>query len=151
MSQFYSIEFNRTEWSVSDIEEHAKKSTASMLYQVLPTVVQSRMPILPSIRHSLNDFRTRGMHSTHNSVSEISLPGTPPPEYTSRGGSGATTPQQCTSLTSASVPVAEDDAGAGSLAQATAHLSTVAQGGSTGISWQHARHGMLHVQSRVQG
>jgi hypothetical protein len=146
MSHFYSIEFNGTEGPTPGVEERIK-STASMFYQVLPTVVQSRMPMLPSIRHSLNDFRTRGMHSKQNSMSDISLPGTPPPGYTSRGGSGTTTPQQYTSLTSIPVPGPEDDGCDTSLAQATHQLPTVAQEGSTGISWQHARHGMLPARS----
>jgi hypothetical protein len=142
MSHFYSIEFNGTEGPTSGVEERTK-STASMFYQVLPTVVQSRMPMLPSIRHSLNDFRTRGMHSKQKSMSDMSLPGTPPPGYTSRSGSGATTPQQYTCLTGTSVLDPEDDGCDTRLAQTTHHLPTVAQEGSTGISWQHAKHGML--------
>jgi hypothetical protein len=142
MSQFYDIEFHKTEEATFGIEEHTNFA-ASMFYQVLPAIVQSRMPVLPSVRRSLNDFRTRGLHSKQNSMSDISLPGTPPPGYSSTPGSGRTTPHQCTSLTSGTVSDVEDDASLATLAQSSHNLAAVDVEGSTGISWQHARHGML--------
>jgi hypothetical protein len=149
MSQFYGIEFHKTEEATFCVEEHTK-STASMFYQVLPAIVQSRMPILPSVRRSLNDFRTRGLHSKHNSMSDISLPGTPPPGYTSKPGSGSATPHQCTSLTSGTVSDLEDNTSLASLRPSSHNLPTVDIEESTGISWQHARHGMLFAHSRFQ-
>ncbi|KAJ4295490.1 hypothetical protein N0V90_007503 [Kalmusia sp. IMI 367209] len=57
----------------------------SMLYNVLPFVVQNRLPTLPSIRRAISDMRrpSTPLIALQNS-SDVYLPGTPPPDYTSR-------------------------------------------------------------------
>ncbi|KAF1977374.1 hypothetical protein BU23DRAFT_453095 [Bimuria novae-zelandiae CBS 107.79] len=56
-----------------------------MLYSVLPAVVQSRIPTLPSIRRALSDIRGPSIpFKTLQTASEASLPRSPPPDYTSR-------------------------------------------------------------------
>lgn len=57
----------------------------SMLYTVLPTMVQNRIPTFPSIRRALSDMRgPQRPSSASRNVSEDTLPRTPPPGYTSR-------------------------------------------------------------------
>jgi hypothetical protein len=117
--------------SISELHENK----ASMLFQVLPAIVQSRMPMLPSLRRSVSEYRTRGSHNKKHSLSELSLPETPPPGYTSRPASGNTTPRP-SSVTSASVFRFDDDVSVASPAPITTFET------ASGISWQHARHGM---------
>lgn len=68
-----------------------KNARTSMIYQVLPALVSSHLPTIPSIRRSIGEIRDRRFHSKANSISEIPLPGTPPPGYTSRPSSGSAT------------------------------------------------------------
>ena len=71
-----------------------KNARTSMIYQVLPALVSSHLPTIPSIRRSIGEIRDRRLHSKANSISEIPLPGTPPPGYTSRPSSGSATPHR---------------------------------------------------------
>ena len=114
---------------------------ASMFYHVLPAMVQNRMPSLPSIRHSISDFRTRASHRKQDSITDMSLPTTPPPGYSSRLGSGSTTPCRPSSSAGASVLDLDDDVFAERSISLTPLPSTVAYETSTGINWQHARYG----------
>lgn len=69
-----------------------------MIYNVLPAVVQNRIPTLPSIRQSLSDIRIRTLHAKHiDAATDISPPATPPPGYTSRPGSARS---HCSSVVS---------------------------------------------------
>jgi hypothetical protein len=67
---------------------HSEQAPTSTLYTMLPSIIQNRIPKLPSIRRSVSDFRGRSNHartistSAQNSGSE-----TLPPTYTSRQGS----------------------------------------------------------------
>ena len=67
---------------------HREQAPTSTLYTMLPSIIQNRIPKLPSIRRSVSDFHGRSNHarttsmSTQNSGSE-----TPSPTYTSRQGS----------------------------------------------------------------
>lgn len=139
MSRLEDFEVNEAEGTILGIETHANDKT-SMLYQVLSAIVQSSMPILPSIRRSVSEYRMRGMHSENSSLSEI-LPQTPPPVYTSRPVSGSTTPLRPLSVASASVFDFEDDISVASSAPITTYET------STGISWRYAKHGMYLVCS----
>ena len=71
-----------------------KNARTSMIYQVLPTMVSSHLPTIPSIRRSIGEIRDRRMHSKTNSLSDLPQPGTPPPGYTERPGSGSATPNR---------------------------------------------------------
>jgi hypothetical protein len=69
----------------------SKETRSSMFYNVLPTVVQARLPRLPSIRRSISsigEIGGRAMHAKSKSIidtdSESSGTETPPPNYTSR-------------------------------------------------------------------
>lgn len=71
-----------------------KSVRTSMIYQVLPAMVSSHLPTIPSLRRSICEIRDRRLHSKTNSITELSLPGTPPPGYTSRPSSGSATPNR---------------------------------------------------------
>ena len=71
----------------------------SMLYSILPSVIQNRVPTLPSLRRSFSDLRGRSSHTKRvNSSCSIYSPETPPPVYSSR--SGSLCPEQANSITS---------------------------------------------------
>jgi hypothetical protein len=137
MSPLQSIEGSEAEDVGLVVETHENNKT-SMLYQVLPAIVQSRMPILPSLRRSVSEYRTRGIQSSANSLSE-NLPETPPPLYTSRPASSSNTPLRPLSVASTSVFDFEDDISVASSAPTTVYETL------TGISWQHAKHGMPYL------
>lgn len=71
-----------------------KSSRPSMIFAVLPAVVQNRLPTLPSLRHSISEIRERGFHIRTSLAAEHSTPETPPPGYTPRAGSGSVTPSR---------------------------------------------------------
>jgi hypothetical protein len=134
MSQLQGFEGSEAESVRPEANTH-ENNKISMLYQVLPAIVQSRMPILPFLRRSVSEYRTRGMHGKNGSLSEV-VPETPPPVYTSRPVSSSNSQLRPLSVTSASVFDFEDDV---SIASST---PTITYEASTGISWQHAKHGM---------
>ncbi|EAT86375.1 hypothetical protein HBI56_100670 [Parastagonospora nodorum] len=137
MSQFEDLQTIEADGIISTSELHENKT--SMLYQVLPAIVQSRMPMLPSLRRSVSEYRNRGSHTKNSSsLSDISLPETPPPCYSSRPVSGRTTPRPL-SVTSASVFEFDDDVSVAGSASTTTYES------SSGISWQHARYGIAGI------
>jgi hypothetical protein len=128
------------------VEQHFPK--ASMFFQVLPAVVQSRMPNIPSIRQSFSDLRrTRGFHSKSSSTTEAALPETPPPEYASRPGSGIATPYG--NIATNFDFDFDDEASITSSASSIRSLSLPYET-STGISWQHARHGVVAIDQAHQ-
>src|SRR6187455_1190408 len=55
----------------------------SILYTILPSILQARLPTLASFRHSVADFRAGRNHVRDQSDSQTH-PETPPPLYTSR-------------------------------------------------------------------
>ncbi|KAF3051743.1 hypothetical protein E8E11_008373 [Didymella keratinophila] len=71
-----------------------KSARTSMIYQVLPIMVSSHLPAIPSIRRSIGQIRDRRSHSKTNSLTELPQPGTPPPGYTEKPGSGSATPNR---------------------------------------------------------
>jgi hypothetical protein len=132
--------------TVPDIGMEGPKSLqASILYQVLPAMVQNRIPTLRSLRRSVSDFHTRGQHSKSKSLTEMSLPETPPPGYTTRPGSGSNTPYR-SSLASASEFDIPDDGSDMALSSGTSTpipLPAIYET-LTGVNWQYARHGMYY-------
>jgi hypothetical protein len=133
---------NEAESIVSSGSGGSKVLQASLIYQVLPAMVQNRIPTLPSLRRSVSGFHTRGLHMKNKSVTEMSLPETPPPGYTSRSGSGSTTP---TSLFDISDDTSDVALRSG---MSTPTPLVAAYETSTGVNWQHARHGMYQFWSR---
>jgi hypothetical protein len=134
MSRLHSLEGREAE-DVGLVVETHENNKSSMLYRVLPAIVQNRMPILPSLRRSVSEYRTRGIPSSTTSLSE-NLPETPPPLYTSRPVSSSNTPLRPLSVASTSLFDVEDDISVASSALTTVYETL------TGISWQHAKHGM---------
>ncbi|ORX90973.1 hypothetical protein BCR34DRAFT_677999 [Clohesyomyces aquaticus] len=68
---------------------HGQGRPPSMLYTVLPTALQNRIPTLPSIRRSLSGFRGYSPPGKKLRAEEASEPESPPPGYTSRDESEA--------------------------------------------------------------
>jgi hypothetical protein len=67
---------------------YSEQALTSTLYTMLPSIIQNRIPKLPSIRRSVSDFRSRPNHTrTINMSAQNSRSKTPPPTYTSRQGS----------------------------------------------------------------
>jgi hypothetical protein len=123
---------DQVEKGIFESQEHIDLK-ANILYYLLPAIVQNRMPILPSFRRSVHD----------------SSPGTPPPGYTSMPTSGRTTPECYRSVAATSVFNDNDENGTPIPASGPAIFS---QPGSpyecsTGINWQHAKHGMPRTHS----
>jgi len=61
---------------------------ASLLYQILPHVLQRRVPVLPSIRRSLSGDDVYVLNDSPGSSTDEGSLETPPPEYSSRPSSG---------------------------------------------------------------
>ena len=140
------LEFERRDAGVpEDIMEltsysDSERKRSSMLYQVLPALVQSR---IPSFRRSLSSYRRRGLHGKSNSITEMSRPCTPPPDYTPRPGSGSSTPARQLSDASDSVFDYEDDrSDMASSAASDPPPPVPTYETCTGINWQRARQGM---------
>ncbi|KAF2036574.1 hypothetical protein EK21DRAFT_51647 [Setomelanomma holmii] len=120
------------------LHEGNESKRSSMLYQVLPAVVQSR---IPSFRRSISTYRRRGLHSKSSSVIEMSRPSTPPPDYTSRPGSGYSTPNS--QISNASDSVFDNDDASSDMASSTASApppAVLIYETITGIIWPRARH-----------
>ena len=115
----------------------------SMLYHVLPTMVSNRIPTLPSLRRSLSGRR----HVKSHSLTEIPVPGTPPPHYTSRPGSGSATPNlNCGDTES---DFSDDASERPSSSFGAAPPLFAAYETKTGISWKYASSGMNQVLHRT--
>ncbi|KAF1981462.1 hypothetical protein K402DRAFT_236166 [Aulographum hederae CBS 113979] len=65
---------------------------ASIIYQLLPMIIQQRIRALPSLRQSLVEKGGPPLHS--RSISDVSGMQTPPPEYSSRNCSGIMSPAE---------------------------------------------------------
>lgn len=132
-------------------------SRTSMLYNVLPMVVQSRIPSLPSLRRSVSQFRTHGAQhrksSSSSSEDEMQRPVTPPPEYRSREGSGSNTPIRQPSLAMTSVEIdisAEDvDLAAEEMMEDYRRTFPSSYEATSGVKWTFARQGTLLGVGRI--
>lgn len=115
----------------------------SMIYQVLPAMVSSHLPTIPSIRQSITEIRDRRLHGKASSISETSLPGTPPPGYTTRPGSGSATPNRQSLISGETELDFSDDVSerpGSSMSSAPPLFS--AYEAKTGINWKYAGQGM---------
>ena len=117
---------------------------SSMLYNVLPAMVQNRIPMLPSIRRALCEIRSpsRPLSPSQN-ASEASLPSSPPPGYTSRPTS--VVDSQFSSSRTSFDTVEEDDLFQEAAELPLATLSTpppfTVSETKTGIKWKYANQG----------
>lgn len=133
-----TIAVDATMTSFSDIEED-KGVHASMLYNILPSLVTSRVPTLPSIRRSVTSYRTRSLHSKTNSLSDTSSLGTPPPCYTSRPPSGAATPDR--GFRDSSIDLSDDASDRPRSSGSSFPLVTTTYEAETGVNWRYASQG----------
>lgn len=134
-----TIAVDATMTNFPDIEED-KGVHASMLYNILPSLVTSRVPTLPSIRRSVTSYRTRSLHSKTNSLSDTSSLGTPPPCYTSRPPSGAATPDR--GFRDSSVDLSDDASDRPRSSGSSFPLVTTTYEAETGVNWRYASQGI---------
>lgn len=121
--------------------ETLKPARQSMLYQMLPSMVSSRLPTLPSLRQSLNDVRNGSAHNRAGSSSDLSEPETPPPSYTSQPGSGSVTPNEFSRAFAVADFDISDDASEGSSSSGSSTPSRPVYESGTGINWKYASQG----------
>lgn len=115
---------------------------SSMIYQVLPAMVSSHLPTIPSIRRSISEIRDRRLHSKSSSMSELPLPGTPPPGYTSRPSSGTVSPNR-RSLVEPDLDFADDvSERPSSSMSANPPPFAATYESKTGINWKYAGQGV---------
>ncbi|KAF9700263.1 hypothetical protein EKO04_001366 [Ascochyta lentis] len=132
-----------------------KNIRTSMIYQVLPTMVSSHLPTLPSIRRSISEIRDRRLHGKANSIMEIPLPNTPPPGYTSRPSSGSATPNRRSLVAGeAEVDFPDDASERPDSSMSSAPPLFSAYETKTGINWKYAGQGvnlmtLAHRESSV--
>ncbi|KAF1997346.1 hypothetical protein P154DRAFT_547402 [Amniculicola lignicola CBS 123094] len=111
------------------------------MYALLPAVVQSRIPVLPSLRKSLIDFRGRAMHSKSPSLdSNLSAPETPPPRYTSRPGSATPSQESVASEDTEDLDFGDDVSERPSSSRSLPPPFMPAES-VTGINWRYANQG----------
>lgn len=123
-----------------------KNARTSMIYQVLPAMVSSHLPTIPSIRRSIGEIRDRRLHSKTNSTTELPQPGTPPPGYTSRPSSGSATPNRRSIVVGdADLDFPDDVSERPGSSMSSNPLSFSAYETKTGISWKYAGQGTTIV------
>ncbi|KAF2874613.1 hypothetical protein BDV95DRAFT_627232 [Massariosphaeria phaeospora] len=113
-----------------------------MLYNVLPAVMQSRMPTLPSFRQSISDFRGRAFCSdSPNTDTETITAESPPPEYSSRASSMRPSRDSAESTDTEDIGSQENTfakpQSSNNLPSSCALSET-----QTGINWRYARQGI---------
>ncbi|OCL03031.1 hypothetical protein AOQ84DRAFT_442991 [Glonium stellatum] len=121
----------------------------SMLYALLPSIIQNRIPRLPSIRRSVNDFRDRLNHarSLSTSAQESGLE-TPPPTYMSRQGS--VTPNRWSTVMTDTEESDDTSAyGRPISSGSTLPVSTTSEAES-GINWKYANQGLTLTAQAYQ-
>lgn len=121
-----------------------KNFRSSMIYQVLPAMVSSHLPTLPSIRRSIGEIRDRRFHSKSNSMTELPLPlpGTPPPGYTSRPSSGSASPNRRSVVVGeADLDFSDDASERPGSSMSMNPPPFAAYESKTGINWKYAGQG----------
>lgn len=79
----------------SPITGESKKNRPSMIYSVLPVVLQNRIPTLPSLRRSISGLHGRSRHGKSGSIdTDVFQIPSPPPSYSSRPCSGSVSPDR---------------------------------------------------------
>lgn len=136
------------EFDPSSTNFDQKNIRPSMLYNVLPTVVQSRLPTLPSIRQSISDIRGRAFHvkstSTDSSDTEFAAPETPPPTYCSRRSSDGRSRVSILSNETEEIEFRDDASERPTSSMSTPPPFAVSET-VTGINWKYANQGTAGV------
>lgn len=141
-------EARRTEFDTPSIDVERKKP--SMMYSILPAVVQNRIPTLPSIRRTISDVRGRSMpdHSTPEAI-ETPTPRTPPPGYTSRpstAGSSSSSNRSSVVSTDGELPFQEAVSEYARSSMSTPPPFPISET-RTGINWKYSNQGVLNMES----
>lgn len=123
----------------------------SMLYTVLPAMLQERIPSLPSIRRALSDMRTTSRpFDISRTTSEAMLPRSPPPGYTSRPGS-AVVSRHGSNRSSIDTTREDGELFREALSETTAGTGTpppfAVSESRTGIKWKYANQGSYASRS----
>lgn len=114
----------------------------SMIYQVLPTMVSSHLPTIPSIRQSISEMRDRQLHSKTRSITGLPQPGTLPPGYTSRPSSSSATPnRRSLALGDADLDFSDDVSERPGSSMSSDAPAFLAYESKTGINWKYAGQG----------
>lgn len=125
--------------NISDMLDSDKGVQASMLYSILPAIVTSRVPMIPSLRRSVTGYRARSLHTKSDSLTDASSISTPPPCYTSRPASGCATPERGFRETSVDF---SDDASERPRSSGSAFPQVInTYEAETGVNWRYASQG----------
>lgn len=125
--------------SVSPAQIKDSSFRPSMLYNVLPTVVSSRLPTIPSLRQSLGDVRSRTYYNKSDTVTELPQPVTPPPGYSTMPPSETVSPHKLSAaLGEAEVDFADDVSEGQASSRAMPLVVPGAQETRSGVRWRYA-------------
>jgi len=117
-----------------------------MIYNVLPAVVQNRMPAIPSLRRAISDFRGGPIPDRSDlDVAESTHPISPPPRYTTRPSSATSSGSNMSNRTSVAfsdgdTTVQEDFYDRPESSYSTPPAFCVSET-KTGINWKYANQG----------
>jgi len=132
----------------SSLFEASMSPRPSMIFAILPAMVQNRIPTIPSLRRSISEIRERAFYGKTDSLTTLPSPETPPPEYTSRAGSGNVTPSRDSIASVETEYEFLDDASeqpGSSMGLGTPMFATYEK--KTGISWKYASSGTSTTSS----
>jgi hypothetical protein len=120
----------------------------SMIYNVLPAMVQNRMPAIPSLRRAISEFRGLAIPERSDfDVAESIHPISPPPGYTTRPGSATSSGGNMSNRTSFAFSdgdtTVQDDLYEGAESVYSAPSAFCMPETSTGINWRYANQGTL--------
>ncbi|KAH7135706.1 hypothetical protein B0J11DRAFT_576275 [Dendryphion nanum] len=124
----------------------------SMIYSVLPAVLQNRIPTLPSFRRSISGLHVRPRHAKSASTSSvISLSPSSPPSYSSRPVSGSVTPAR-TSIVSTDADDIEFRDDASERPESSRSMAPLFPTPETesGVNWKYASQGISLVNQAYQ-
>jgi hypothetical protein len=132
----------------SSVLTESKKS--SMIYNVLPAIVQSRVPAIPSLRRALSDFRGRTVPDKNELEDSEPMPLTPPPGYTTWPGSASSSTtnsnRNSIAFSDGEVTIQEDACEHPESAYSTPPSFRVSET-RTGVNWKYANQGTCDVSN----
>lgn len=136
---------SHTQLSMEDLSfhlEHKQDTSPSMIYSILPAVVQNRIPTLPSIRRSVTALRNRAIHAKGNriiTITELQEPETPPPEYS---GDGMPNRNWVTSTDASELDLLPDDISERPGSSGCLPPLFSSPESESGVNWRYANQGM---------
>ncbi|KAF2690051.1 hypothetical protein K458DRAFT_356559 [Lentithecium fluviatile CBS 122367] len=124
-----------------------KQSKASILYNILPAIVQNRIPAIPSIRRTISQIQGRTVPDKSDlEVTEVVHPTSPPPGYSTRPSSavssnGNISNRSSVAFSDAETTVHEEYSERPESAYSTPPAFSVSET-RTGINWKYANQGV---------